>query len=51
MREVRGIDEGREGVIYTTAGELRLTRNYHYCTTCKAGFAPRDEELKLPVWD
>jgi hypothetical protein len=32
----------------TTAGELRLSRNYHYCRACKAGFYPRDIELKLP---
>jgi hypothetical protein len=35
--------------ILTTAGELRLTRNYHYCTGCKSGFAPRDAELNLPA--
>lgn len=34
--------------ILTTAGELRLARNYHYCTNCKSGFAPRDAELNLP---
>ena len=34
--------------ILTTAGELRLTRNYHYCTHCGLGFAPRDAELNLP---
>lgn len=32
----------------TTAGEVRLSRNYHYCRACKAGFYPRDIELKLP---
>lgn len=35
--------------ILTTAGELRVLRNYHYCTLCKAGFAPRDAELNLPA--
>ena len=34
--------------IMTTAGELRLSRNYHYCKTCQHGFCPRDIELKLP---
>lgn len=34
--------------ILTTAGELRLTRNYHYCSHCGLGFAPRDAELNLP---
>ena len=34
--------------ILTTAGELRLARNYHYCTHCGLGFAPRDTELNLP---
>lgn len=32
----------------TIAGELRLSRNYHYCERCKHGFYPRDAELKLP---
>lgn len=32
----------------TTAGELRLVRNYHYCKACRHGFYPRDLELKLP---
>lgn len=32
----------------TTAGELRLLRNYHYCRPCRHGFYPRDAELKLP---
>lgn len=32
----------------TVAGELRLSRNYHYCETCRRGFYPRDLELKLP---
>lgn len=34
--------------LITTAGELRLSRNYHYCQTCQHGFCPRDRELKLP---
>jgi hypothetical protein len=34
--------------LLTTAGELRLARNYHYCRSCKHGFYPRDAELKLP---
>ena len=34
--------------LLTLAGELRLSRNYHYCGTCKHGFYPRDLELKLP---
>lgn len=34
--------------ILTTAGELRLARNYHYCSQCGRGFAPRDAELNLP---
>ena len=32
----------------TTAGELRLSRNYHYCKACKRGFYPRDIALELP---
>jgi hypothetical protein len=32
----------------TTAGELRFSRNYHYCRACKRGFYPRDLELNLP---
>jgi hypothetical protein len=32
----------------TVAGELRLSRNYHYCNHCQRGFCPRDAELKLP---
>lgn len=32
----------------TIAGELRLSRNYHYCRACERGFYPRDIELKLP---
>jgi hypothetical protein len=35
--------------IRTLAGELRLSRNYHYCKKCKMGFYPRDLELKLPT--
>jgi len=34
--------------ILTTAGELRLSRNYHYCQPCRFGFCPRDRELNLP---
>ncbi len=34
--------------ILTTAGELRLTRDYHHCGHCNHGFYPRDAELKLP---
>ena len=34
--------------VLTTAGELRLARNYHYCPRCRHGFYPRDRELKLP---
>jgi hypothetical protein len=34
--------------LMTLAGELRLSRNYHYCGTCRCGFYPRDLELKLP---
>jgi hypothetical protein len=34
--------------ILTTAGELRLSRNYHYCRRCRFGFHPRDRELNLP---
>ena len=34
--------------ILTTAGELHLTRNYHYCRRCRLGFYPRDRELNLP---
>src|SRR5438105_2674753 len=34
--------------IMTTAGELRLSRNYHFCRKCHLGFYPRDLELKLP---
>jgi hypothetical protein len=34
--------------IMTTAGELRVSRNYHHCKKCQHGFYPRDAELKLP---
>lgn len=34
--------------ILTTAGELRLSRNYHHCSGCGLGFYPRDAELNLP---
>ena len=34
--------------LMTTAGELRLSRNYHHCKKCQLGFYPRDLELKLP---
>ena len=34
--------------LMTIAGELRLSRNYHYCKKCQDGFYPRDIELKLP---
>lgn len=34
--------------LLTVAGELRLSRNYHYCRACRHGFYPRDLELKLP---
>lgn len=34
--------------LMTVGGELRLSRNYHYCRACKRGFYPRDLELKLP---
>lgn len=34
--------------IRTTTGEHRLTRNYHHCEACKAGFFPLDIELGLP---
>lgn len=34
--------------VLTTAGELRLSRNYHHCPACNLGFYPRDLELKLP---
>jgi len=34
--------------VMTTAGELRVSRNYHYCNKCEHGFYPRDAELKLP---
>lgn len=34
--------------LMTVTGELRLARNYHYCSACKHGFYPRDLELKLP---
>jgi Uncharacterised protein family (UPF0236) len=34
--------------IMTTAGELRVSRNYHHCKKCEHGFYPRDAELKFP---
>lgn len=34
--------------LLTVAGEVRLSRNYHYCKGCRHGFYPRDIELKLP---
>ena len=33
--------------VRTTAGELRLTRNYHFCGSCQFGFYPLDDELGL----
>ncbi len=39
---------GRVRHVLTVAGELRLSRNYHYCLQCKLGFYPRDRELNLP---
>lgn len=38
----------RVRTITTVSGELRLSRNYHYCAGCKHGFYPRDAELRLP---
>lgn len=38
----------RVRVVQTVAGPLRVVRNYHHCPHCKAGFYPRDAELKLP---
>jgi hypothetical protein len=38
----------RVRMLLTIAGELRLSRNYHYCRACNLGFYPRDLELKLP---
>jgi len=42
--------KGRNRVrrVMTAAGQLRLSRHYHYCRNCKLGFHPRDMELKLP---
>src|SRR5882762_7346633 len=37
--------------VLTTAGELRLARNYHYCRRCQHGFYPRDRELEPPLPD
>ena len=34
--------------ILATAGELRVSRNYHHCSACELGFYPRDRELGLP---
>ena len=34
--------------VLTVAGELRVSRNYHHCGQCNAGFYPRDAELNLP---
>lgn len=34
--------------LMTLAGELRLSRNYHYCKKCQVGFYPRDIQLNLP---
>ena len=38
----------RTRTILTIAGEVRLSRNYHHCSTCELGFYPRDHELNLP---
>jgi hypothetical protein len=35
--------------ILTAVGELRLSRNYHYCRRCRHGFCPRDIALGLPA--
>ena len=33
--------------VRTTAGEVRLLRNYHFCAPCTFGFYPLDDELGL----
>jgi hypothetical protein len=38
----------RERTIRTMAGTMTLTRNYHYCERCAAGFYPVDQALDLP---
>lgn len=47
-KPVRVKTKNRVRHFLTIAGELRLSRNYHYCKACKHGFYPRDLELKLP---
>src|SRR5262245_62114038 len=39
---VRVNARNRPRTITTVSGELRLSRNYHYCAGCKYGFCPRD---------
>lgn len=45
---VRVKNRNRVRHIMTIAGELRLSRNYHYCKKCQLGFYPRDIQLNLP---
>jgi hypothetical protein len=45
---IRVKNRNRVRHLMTLAGELRLSRNYHYCKECELGFYPRDIELKLP---
>lgn len=47
-KPVRVKTRNRVRHLLTVAGEVRLSRNYHYCNSCKHGFYPRDIELKLP---
>jgi hypothetical protein len=35
-------------VLRAISGEVKFSRNYHYCQECKAGFYPLDRRLKLP---
>lgn len=43
---VRG--KKRERTIRAVSGEVRVARNYHYCSACRAGFHPLDRQLGLP---
>lgn len=39
---------GRRSKVFTTAlGKMRLRRAYYHCSSCQAGFCPRDQALGL----
>jgi hypothetical protein len=49
VRQARSGEGAQQGAADpTTAGELRPSRDYHYCRSYRVGFSPRDRELNLP---